>query len=233
MELEVAIQERIQSMIDNGDVDELIETHAKSAINKIIENVFSQWGDFNKELTKVVSEKLEVNLKEIHLDTYGLMIQKIIEEELNNQVVEETRKKIVKQVHSITGKPEKQTWRLSEIVERFRDSINQFNDDSDQKEVVFESDQSYSSLWIRMGEKEENRSYSSNNQTYSLRMMLDEKTKVINGVWYDRKELDPRKGKIHNHTFEGFMMKLWANDCVLEIDQDEAEYVATKSRYDD
>lgn len=238
MELEVKIQEKIQSLIDEGTVDKMIEDAAKKSLGKIVEEVFSQWGDFYKELKETVSEKLQINIKEIELPIYGQMVKSIVENELNTQLSETTKKKIISQVDSITGKPEKQQWKLSEIIEKYRDETNKYNDDNEQKDVVFDVEESGSHRWVRVGEKEEGSSYissiysSSNKQSYDMRMLLDVKTGEIHGVWYDNKTMDPRKGKTHSHTFEGFMMKLWANECVLEIDQDEAEYIATKSKYD-
>lgn len=220
-------EQKLQLIIDNGTIEKIIEDKLTETCKTIIGDSLKSYSTFGEELKKVINEKLQVNLSNINLGTYSAMMLRIVEE--NMVGILETQKDKVKQVIAATLElPEKTEWKLSEIVAKYRSGLYEH------KEVAIEVDEpQYSSIWVRIGEKAESSRYStSSTQSYEIRMLIDVKEKTIIGIWHDGKMIDPRKERIYTHNMEAWLMNLWAYNCTIELDVDDAEYEATRDEYD-
>ena len=227
MVLEDIVKEKLQLIMDNGTMEKLIEDQVTATCKSIVTDLFRDYSEFGKSLKKTLTEKMEVSLESIALPTYTHTVCQIIEESMVG-ILEDQKQKVLSTVKALLQVPEKKEWKLSEIVNKYRESLYE------DKELVLEvQDIQYSSRRINVGEKVEKSysSYSTNTQTYAVRLLLDKENKVLN-AWYDGKTLDIRKSKVYDHAFEGFIMQLWANDCTIELDEDDAEYEATRDLHD-
>lgn len=220
-------EEKLQLIISNGTIEKLIEDKITETCKSIIDNLLRDYSEFGKQLKEVLSNKLQVNLNTINLGTYSGMIVHVIEESMIG-ILETHKEKAKKTIQDILQVPEKTEWKLSEIVAMYRENLYEH------PEVCIEVEEpSYSSRWIRIGEKKKTDRYSSQSQNYELKMILDEKTKKISNVWYNDDLIDPRKERVYKNSMEAFLMNLWAYNCTIELDIDEAEWEATKKAYED
>lgn len=219
-------EQKLQLIINNGVIDKIIEDKLTETCKSIIGDSLRSYSPFGEELKKVINEKLQINLSNVNLGTYSAMMLQIIEE--NMVGILETQKDKVKQAIAETlALPEKKEWKLSEIVAKYRSELYEH------KEVAVEVDEpSHYSQWVRIGEKKERSSYGSSTQEYEIRMLVNVKDKTISGIWHDGKMIDPRKQRIFTHNIEAWLMNLWAYNCTIELDIDDAEYEATRDEYE-
>lgn len=226
-DIQAIAEQKLQDIISNGVVDKIIEDKLTETCKSIIGEILRDYSEFGKQLKKVLTEKMEVGLDNINISSYSGMICHAIEEVMTGSILEDAKVKVQNHVKGLLKVIKKKEWKLSEIVTKYRQSLYE------NPELAIEVDEErYSSIWIRVGEKVKSSSYSSNTQTCEVKMLVDSKTKKINGVWHNDGYIDPRKQRVWDHSIEGFFMQLWANDCTLEIDQDEAEYECYKDGND-
>lgn len=222
--IQIIAEEKIKKIVEDGTLETLIEKQLIKTTESIVQDIFRDYSDFGKELKRVLTEKLQLNLNELNISTYTGIVVRTIEDNIS-EILEGQKSKILEAVKNVTGVIEKTNWKLSEIVAIYRKNL------TDNPEVVLEIEKtSYGHTWIRIGEKKEKSygSYSSSTQHYEVKMIIDTKKKTIDNVWYSDYLIDARKTKVYKHSIENFLLKLWVNECVLEVDEDDADYEATK-----
>lgn len=223
MDLQVAAQEKLSALIENGTVDAILEKRLTSTLESVVADIFKDYSEFGKDLKKVLSEKMAVNLNELKLDRYSSLVMQSIEKILVGTALEGTLANIQNHVKSLVETLDKKTWKLSEIIQKYMDG--QISETSDA--VYCAGEPSYNSIWLEIGEKRETRSHGSSKQEYEIRMLIDEKTGVVHNVWYKGNSLSVLQVD-KAYMFEAFLIQLWASQCTIEIDDDQADYECTR-----
>lgn len=231
MELEKIIQEKLNLLIENGSVEALIEKQITSAVSNVLEDLFRSYGDIGKGLKEVLGEKLKISLEDLDIGPWSLMVNNVVERAINGTALEAAKERIQKDVHEVLWIMENKNWKLSEIVTKYLDTL----DESDTPEFEIQ-ESSYGYTYIYIGKKKEKSKY----DTYSsygpkkvedgIMLHMDKENKVFS-VSNRGKVLDPRVDK-PNH-WETFLMNLWANNCIIEIDESEARDVIETREYND
>lgn len=217
MDIALIAQEKINKFVTDGTVDQMIENQIKKTLESTVTDVFRDYSDFGKDLKKTISEKLKVNLEEIDIPTYSNIVCKVIQDTLMTTSLESSIAKIKATVEQFINQIEKKTWKLSEIIKNYLKDVNYREQDA-----VYEvKDPEYSSYWVYIGSKKEKSSYLGRSD-YDVRILVNTKTNVISNVWYENKPLTGLTVN-KNWGFDGFLMSLWINECVLEIDEDESD----------
>jgi len=213
MDIALIAQEKINKFVTDGTLDQLIESQIKKTLESTVNDVFRDYSEFGRSLKETLSEKLKINLAELSIPTYSNTICKLIEDTLVATSLEPSLQKIKQIVDSSLNQLEKKTWKLSEIIRKYIE-----NDYTDKDATYNVSEPEYSSYWVNIGTVKS----SSYNSGKELRLLVDSKTNVINNVWFENKSLNGLNvNKIY--SFEMFLMQLWINNCVLEVDDDESD----------
>lgn len=219
MNLQITVQEKLDALIENGAVDKIFETQLSKTIDKIIGDVFGEYSEFGKNLKEVLSKKLILNLDKINIDTYSAMVCNVVEGVLNQTSYEVSSVKIIKHIKGVLEILNKKDWKLSEIITRYRESIYSQNPIVIYEHV--ESDHGYH--YINLGDNSNCESSRRKDFTYLLH--LDKKRNIFavsrKGVMLDPRGAMPDK-------FEVFLMQLWANESIIEIDEDESDYACQR-----
>lgn len=220
MDIALIAQEKLNKFVSDGTVDTLIENQIKKTLESTVNSVFRDYSDFGKELEKVISEKLKVNLNEISIPLYTEKIKQVIEATLMGSSLEPSIKRIQESIETCVNQIEKKNWKLSEIIRKY---LKENYGTDDATYVCNETE--HGSYWVYIGTRKNpsySSSYTSSGNEKELRLLVNEKTNKIYNVWYQSKPLNGLKvDKIY--SFEMFLMGLWINECVLEVDDDESD----------
>lgn len=226
LDIQNIIESKIEEQIQNGAIETIIEKQLTKMMESVVQDTLSSYGTIADSVKKIMKEKLEINLDALQLSSYSTMMVRVIEESAVG-ILEVHKQKMKDTISSILAIPEKQNWKLSEIVAKYRSKLYE------NPEVVVNTEEtSYMSIWVKIGEKQTTSRYSSD-QDYEITILVDKKTKEVNNAWYKGSIIDPRKNKVYNHSIEAWLASLWMNSCTIEIDVDDAEYEATKEAYED
>lgn len=220
MDLQITIQEKLNHLIESGTVDKILEVQLSKTIEKITGDVFGEYSDFGKSLKETLSKKLSLNLEKINIGTYSALVCNTIEGVLNRTSFESASTKIINHVKGVLQILDKKDWKLSEVITKYRESVI-----SENPKICYKSEEgTYDCHYVSLGDNTY-KSFGSNN-TYTYFLHLNKKMEVF-AVSNRGLPLDPRNG---NPThFEVFLMQLWANESIIEIDDDESDYACTRS----
>lgn len=132
IDLNKIAQEAIQKIENEGFIKEKVEETLKKTLASIVDDAFSPWGNFGKELKIEVQNKLQVNFKEFDLPSYNAFIISAINEKLEAELKSKGIEKLQEQLEKMmsTAKPE---YKLTELLEEFIEVQSDFHDDYDDR----------------------------------------------------------------------------------------------------
>lgn len=222
MELQTVVNDKLQLILSNGVVDKLVEEQVTKTVVSIVNDLFRDYSDFGRELKKVLSDKMQISLENLKIDEYTVLVCNSIEGALMGTVMQGAIKKVTTHVKQVVGKLEKKSWKLSEIVQVYRDGLY-----GDIPRVDVEVKEESYGRYIYLGEcKDTNtssyRSYSSS-KAHELTIHLSKKDNKVFAVTNHGIPIDPRE--VNPNHWQVFMMQLWAEECVIELDEEEAQYI--------
>jgi len=223
MELEKVVQEEFNKIVENGTVQKIIADNLEKTIKDIISNSVRSYSDFGKSLEAVVSKALDVDMSRLQLLEYNTIVTTIIREELDKSLYDNVREPIIDSIREITGVLEKKEYKLSEVIDLFIKDQQEEEDRSYSGEITL--DVEYSSY----GYKHINFDKDPDRSRYNCAYQIDVDSK---GQIYSFKagkyipttsSSDLRKESRHGSSFDTFIFKLWANKCVLIVDEDDCQ----------
>lgn len=226
MDLQSAAQERLAAIIEDGTVNAIIEKQLTATVASIVKDIFQDYSEFGKQLKKTLSEKMAINMDELKVDQYSALVMQSIESILVGTALESSLGNIRDHVKRIVDVLEKKNWKLSEIINKFMEE----NSYSDNDATYSAEEPSNGSYWLRIGEKKDSESrYSTGRSGYKISLLVDEKTGVVHNVWYESKPLNILKVDTA-YKFEAFLIQLWVSQCIIEVDDDDADYACMRHK---
>lgn len=215
MDIALIAQEKITKFVSDGTVDTLIENQIRKTLESTVNEAFREYSEFGQDLKKTISAKLKVNLEQIDIPMYSNTICKVIQDTLIATSLEPSIKRIQESVENCINQIEKKNWKLSELIQKY------LADNYGTEDATYKIEESqYSNYWVYIGTRKAG--YSSSNYDKELKFIVDEKTNKIRNVWYKNQPLNGLKVE-SLWNFEMFLMGLWINECVLEIDDEASD----------
>lgn len=116
------INEKVNEITNKVIEDKLpviIEEKVTAMLTSIVEDIFRSYSDTAKKVKESIQEKLNLSLETLKMDEYNVIITDIINRELteNIQISTGPLKEMIKET---VGHLSKKDWKLSEIVEMFK-----------------------------------------------------------------------------------------------------------------
>jgi len=228
MDLQAKMNEKFDELVESGFIDEVVTTSLKASVAKMADNMFGSYSKMSKELEKYVEENMKLNFSQLGLGEYNKMVCDIVKAQLEETALGNATDRITKQINNIVGEVEKKEWNLSEIIEKFIGNEVSEDDQNEGGEISLHIKKStWGSIYVSFDKEEGTSDYDCE---YRLSINDGEK-KNDKRLW--NFEI---KGKIPNPVkdpiigyFDGFLFKLYANECQITVDDCETTY----SRYED
>lgn len=222
MDIANIAQKHLDSMIENGTIETLVNEQITKSITRIINDAFAEYGDWGKTIKEVITKKMELNLDKLNLHAYNTMVISTIESYLTNTIAENSLEILKNRMNDILKIPEKKEWNLSDIVKLFWKENKGYTSGSPYVKVK----KDYGTIWIDIG---------LNTPSYGqtcVKIALDEKD---NKVWYAGNPTTPNplKERTYNSGLESILMNLWVNQCKINIDVRDVDEVELDCDYED
>lgn len=144
---------------------------------------------------------------------------------MKGSILESSRSKVEKHVKEVLQVIKKKHWKLSEVVLKFRENLY-----SETARVDLEYKEETYGNYIQLGERGSDSFLRNKNKAHDLTIHLNKKegNKVF-AVTDHGKHIGFFTE--NPHKWEVFLMQLWANECTIEIDEDEAQAIANREEY--
>lgn len=214
------INAKIEELTKNGKLDEIVTAQATKFIQGIVNDTLSSYGDVQKAYKEKIQKNILDNLERLDFIQYSKSISDLIEAELNKSVVEIGIVPIKKMIQDFTGSLEKKEWKLSEIINKFKEEEVIPEEHNESGEIGFVHEESdYGTVYIGFDEDEK----SNRRHSCKYRLMVDKKTKRLYTPHVDGILLHPIKEMGGLYGFDLFLFKLYAMQCTIELDFDNVE----------
>lgn len=217
MELEKMMIASLKKIKNEGLVEKVIQEQIEKTVKSIINDLFHDYSDFGQDLKKKLSEAAKVNLEDIDLPIYNVLIENAIRDQTRQIMTDEHRKLIGQRINDIFKVEEKKEWKFSELIEEFVKESSKYNNDRAGEQISLHIDDKRSTLcFINFDEKSNKKQYSCDNS-----IVIDVKTGKIHSA-----ELGDRRTKSASDNrfigslrgFEALVFRLYSQGCVIKID---------------
>lgn len=118
MEIEKIMVNAFNKIKSDGLIEKVIQAQIEKTIKDIIDDLFRSYSDFGKDLKEKLSESIKLNVGNIDLPRYNVMIENAIKEQATLLMNSEHKKLIDERVSGILKIEEKPEWKLSEIISK-------------------------------------------------------------------------------------------------------------------
>lgn len=223
MDLQAKINEKFAELLDEGYVDKIVKETLQGTVKFIVQGSLRDWSDFAKQLEKHIGEGMAVNLKRLSLDHYNDIVLRIVQQELDGTVLESAQTAIRKRVQAVLGTLEKQQWKLSEIVAKFKESVLDLYGAREGALGLEVEESTYGGWQIYLDQDgtEDGGLYSTRRKNksasaYKYRLYLDKEGKVYSFLIDG---LRPDYTKRTTSHFDDFFFQLFAQGVQVEVDE--------------
>ncbi len=219
MDIVKLIADKTAEFASNGKIEEIVEKHLTSCLNKIVEDSFTWSGEGKKAIETALKDKLSLPLSKINLSQYQLIIGKIVEDQINNTAIESAKEKIQESIKEITGHLDKKEFKLSEIIHKYIESIDTSYhggmEDQYGEISLHVKDNDGDFVWVRFDKECDKENYQCENSLHLYKGKLS-------GVTLDEKPFSPFESRAFD-SFEKFMFSLYSNNVSIIVDEDQIE----------
>ena len=227
MDLVKLITEKVQQVQDSGKLEEIIEKNVIECLEDVVSDSFRWSGEAKKAIETGLKEKLAVDLSKIELPQYQKIVSGIVETQLNNAFVKDLTKSIEEAITSITGVLEKKEWKLSEIIEKFIESIDKSCDgsmDEQHESCSLHVDGNDKFIHVYFDMESGKGKYKCGNSLF----IYDGK---LSSATVDNNMFTPLYAKSKN-GFDEFIFRLYCNAVTIIVDEYECELDYYREDYD-
>jgi hypothetical protein len=225
MDLEKLFNDKLNALVNDGYLEQTVEKSTKKLIDDVIGGFFASYSDFGNALRKHIEKNLTINLKEVSLDQYSVIVNNIIQDHLLNYSASFIAPKVKEEIDRTFGVLEKQEWYLSEIMERFKDEYR--SQELHECTCIVEESQ-YGSIFVYFDEEADKGKYSCGGQFCISVEGEEEKGKIWRFEHKEKyvrgsvKSSDPERPI--GSDFDKFLFKLYAQGATIIIDDVNTEY---------
>jgi|SRR6478735_4053318 len=220
MDIEVIVQDQLNKIITEGKLEAIVRAKVEKTLEEIIQDMVRSYSDFGKGLKEEITKAFKVDFGKISAVDYNHIVVSIIKEELDKNMVQFVKEPISEVLSNYLGPIEKKEWRLSEIIEKFKQE--EIEDKSDGGEIsLFVEVSNYGSTHISFDKEEGKERYNC-----EYRMSINSKTGIpysFSVGEYSLHRGDLRKASLHG-AFDGFFFRLYAQQVKIIIDECDTEY---------
>lgn len=216
MDLNKMVNEALANIEASGFVEKKVQERLEQTIESIVDDLFRSYSDFGKELKNKVAQELQINLDELKLQNYNVLVLKAVTEKINQTVRLRGIEKLKEELDDmLTIKC--QDVNLSELIEKFKEEELEFDDDLRGQEISFHVDRKYNWTYVSFDKKPNKGEYQC-----EYRLVVKEDGTIFS-VKMDDKELS--KGVIMGalRGIERELFKLYASGSKLIIDEDDVD----------
>lgn len=167
------INDIVVEVLKETDFDKILKENLKNNIEKTlketIEDIYgSSYSHFGRILKNKFEKELSINLDAVNIPQYNMLVQKAIENEIGNNIEKLSRNSAKQLIDRFTIGDMKEVYNFSELLEKFKDSCENYEDEEKISLHIENSD--YSKLKFIYLDEESNKP----NYSCKYRIVLDE-----------------------------------------------------------
>lgn len=219
--MEKLINDKIKELTDNGKLDEIATKQATKFLEGIMSDALCSYGDVAKAYKAKLTAKLLEGFENFDFIKYSKSLTDLIEAELNKSIIEFGIAPAKQMIQSFVGNLEKKEWKLSEIINKFKENEVIPDEHGQSGEIAFIYEVSdYGTIYIGFDKetKDKNKRYQCD-----YHLMIDKKDGKLYPPHIEGKPIHPITEGGGLYGFDLFLFKLYAMNCTIICDPDNVE----------
>lgn len=216
MDLNKMVNDALTNIESSGFVEKKVQERLEKTIEGIVEDMFREYSDFGKDLKEKVKAELQINLDELHLEIYNVLILKAVAEKVNQTVrlqgIEQLKQGLDEMLTI-----EKKDVKLSDLIEKLKEESLEWDDDLRGKELSLHIDKKQYLSFIYIDEKPDKCNYEC-----SYHITVREDGTIFNVKIKDQ-EISKSLIMSGMRGFEEELFKMYAAGSKLIIDEDDVD----------
>lgn len=220
MDIQLVVQDQLNKIISEGKLEAIVRTKVEKTLDDIIGDSVRSYSDFGKTLKEEINKAFKISFEEISAVDFNHIVVSIVKEQLDKNLLHSVKEPISEAISQYLGPIEKKEWKLSEIIEKFKQE--EIEDKHEGGEISLHIKKSnYGSTHIAF-DKEHGR------KKYECEYQMSINTKTGKPYSFHAGEYHPHRGDLRKESlpgaFDGFFFRLYAQQVTIIVDDCDAEY---------
>lgn len=220
MDIQVIVQQQLEKIINGGKLEDIVRAKIEKTVEEVVQDLVRSYSDFGKGLKEEINKAFKIDFEKISAVDYNHIVVTIVKEHLDKRLLESVKEPIAKEIDEYLGPLEKKEWKLSEIIERFKQE--EIEDRHDGGEITLHVEKSsYGSTHISFDKEAGKRRHDC-----EFDLSLSTKTGIpyiFRAGKYNPHNGDLRTSSLHG-AFEKFLFRLYAQRVSITVDECDTEY---------
>lgn len=227
MNIQDQVQLALNNIVESGKIQEIVAKNVEKTIESLFHDALREYSDFGKNLKEIVQSALQIDLSTVSTLGYQQIVTDIVKQKLQEATLEHISQPLEETLSQIIAPFEKRTYKLSEIIAKYRECEWDSLDDDEVDISLHIEDSGYNSIYVHFDKESSKERYQC-----AYRFSIDKKD---GHMWmfeikgWSPKVGDLRASSIHG-TFDHFIFNLYASKCPIELDESNVD--TCWSRYD-
>lgn len=216
MEVDKIVNKIMSEFKEEKYLEKVIRKRLEKTIEDVVDDLMRSYSDFSKNLKEQIEKEMVVNLEDLSLPEYNALVLNWVKEIINDSIKDDLKQNIEENLKKFFKPIEKKEWRLSEIIDQFKESCGG-DDENFGSEISFHCEQadisSIEMFHIYFDKESDTEAYRCDHKLF----ISDGKISSI-----ESRRGDITKSKFKDfYGFDQFLFKLYAGDVTVEVDEDD------------
>lgn len=153
-ELKTAVIASFDRLAQSGALEATLDESLKKCVTDAINNHLRSYSEFGQQVNEAVKAALQVDLRQLSLPSYGHLVLKIVEAQVEKQASDSIARHVQQQLSELL-KPAPIEMKLSALVADFLAHCKRYHDlhPGDSITLLVEKASTYGSRWVRMDQE--------------------------------------------------------------------------------
>lgn len=215
MNIEQIVSEKMAEITKSGFIEGKIKASLERTIESAISDTLKSYSDFGKHLKEELKKSLQ-NVK-FSFPEYNQLVANQVMEIVNNTLIKNGKKEIEEDLKKFFQPLEETKWKISEIIQEFKDYLQGEIDKGGISEITFIRKERRDVIYYYFSEKENQEDYEC-----EYRIAIKKIDKKIWSMTIDESDVSKMKIPLL-FGFESFLFKLYAINAEIEDDGEDVE----------
>lgn len=211
MSLDSIVIEKINQMMETGEIDAIVSKQVTDMLHSALRSVFSNHKGVGADIEQLITDSLKVKISNISVEQYTSLIAKIIETRVNSNLLDLSKETVEKSLNDILERAPERI-KLSELVNKFKEA-NCYDGDEGEISLEIKEKDSYCEVIINKSEDEKYDQVSF--------CVNKDGTVFILRTGYLGKE--PGFFAKENYGFDKVIMDIYCRGTKIDLDEDDCD----------
>jgi len=218
IDLNKIVNDTLIQMESENFVEKVVKSTLEKTIKSVVDDVFTSYSDFGKNLKNHIKENININFDKLGLEGYNGLVLAAVKENLDRTITVQGVEKIKESIDEML-RDTKSEYTLTEIIEKAKEDTTkeEYERDYDEqiKLIIEKSSGGYKRIYLDNEDEEPDYKWQ-----YGYHISIDEKGKPYS-IKFKGEEIDTKKIMGGLYGLDKLLFKIYASGAKIILDKGE------------